>query len=376
MLEKSVGLDSSFAPAWYELSRRYYVASRYADAGHDTVERYEIAAVRACHWIQTTAAAAFLANSYVERGELLKAYQQDEDLVRRRPDSFQAHFSRSYVLRYAGLLKESASECEISLSLAPSDVPRSCAIVFSLQGDYERAMQFIRLGPPSDFANAMSIAMLLRQGKPEEALRIELPHIPQWGSYDMLPLCAKQKTSPEIATLAANVRASDDPDGNYLSAANLLLWANSTGYAPAEPCSTGNYCSYPAIDLDPFFANVRAMPEFAEIRSAAITCQKVRDGTPASEFGFRYRSVRILYLQMSLSPPREFVSQARASADSCVTRMGLPASDQRESHATGERFDTPVTPVRALSAMKETEWFGQAAGPWQSEPQRWGSSSI
>ena len=45
MLEKSVGLAQppSFAPAWYELSRRYHVASRYADAGHDTVERYEIA---------------------------------------------------------------------------------------------------------------------------------------------------------------------------------------------------------------------------------------------------------------------------------------------------------------------------------------------
>ena len=141
MLEKSVGLDPSFAPAWYELSRRYYVASRYADAGHDTVERYEIAAVRAVSLDPNyIAAAAFLANSYVERGELIKAYQQDEDLVRRRPDSFQAHFSRSYVLRYAGLLKESANECEISLSLAPNDVPRSCAIVFSLQGDYERAM--------------------------------------------------------------------------------------------------------------------------------------------------------------------------------------------------------------------------------------------
>ena len=235
------------------------------------------------------AAAAFLANSYVERGELIKAYQQDEDLVRRRPDSFQAHFSRSYVLRYAGLLKESASECEISLSLAPSDVPRSCAIVFSLQGDYERAMQFIRLGPPSDFANAMSIAMLLRQGKPEEALKIELPHIPQWGSYDMLPLCAKQKTSPEIATLAANVRASDDPEANYLSAANLS-YCGQTAQAMRllSLAVQGNYCSYPAIDLDPFFANVRAMPEFADdpFRSNHMS-EEVRDGTPASsEFGF------------------------------------------------------------------------------------------
>jgi len=276
MLEKSVGLDPSFAPAWYELSRRYYVASRYADAGHDTVERYEIAAVRAVSLDPNyIAAAAFLANSYVERGELIKAYQQDEDLVRRRPDSFQAHFSRSYVLRYAGLLKESANECEISLSLAPNDVPRSCAIVFSLQGDYERAMQFIRLGPVSDFADAMSIAMLLRQGKQEEALKIKLPHIPQWGSYDMLPTCAQHRASPEIATLAANVRISDDPEANYLSAANLA-YCGQTAQAMRllRLAVQGNYCSYPAIDLDPFFANVRSMPEFGEIRSKAIACQK------------------------------------------------------------------------------------------------------
>jgi hypothetical protein len=31
--------------------------------------------------------------------------------------------------------------------------------------------------------------------------------------------------------------------------------------------------TYPAIDSDPFFPNVRGKPEFAEIRSAAIACQ-------------------------------------------------------------------------------------------------------
>lgn len=34
-----------------------------------------------------------------------------------------------------------------------------------------------------------------------------------------------------------------------------------------------NYCSYPAIDSDPFFASLPSKPEFAEIRSAAIACQ-------------------------------------------------------------------------------------------------------
>jgi tetratricopeptide (TPR) repeat protein len=274
MLEKSVGLDPSFAPTWYELSRRYYVASRYADAGHDTVERYEIAAVRAVALDPNhIATAAFLANSYVERGQLIKAFERDEDLVRRRPDSFQAHFSRSYVLRYAGLLKESANECEISLSLAPSDVPRSCAVAFFLQGDYQRALQIIRLGPASDFADAMSIAILLRQGKKEEALRIQLPHIPQWGSYDMLPACAQHK--PDLAALAANVRTSDDPEANYLAATNLAYCGQTKQAIQFLRLAVqGNYCSYPAIDSDPFFASIRNQLEFREIRTAAIACQE------------------------------------------------------------------------------------------------------
>ena len=159
-----------------------------------------------------------------------------------------------------------------------------------------------------------------------------------------------------LYTLAANVRASDDPEGNYLSAANLS-YCGQTAQAMRllSLAVQGNYCSYPAIDL----TRLRKRSRHARIcrdpfRSNHMS-EEVRDGTPASSgVCFPDPSVKILYFQMSLSPPREFVPQARAFADSCVTRIGLPASDQRESHATGERFDTPFTPVRALSAMKET----------------------
>jgi hypothetical protein len=54
-------------------------------------------------------AAAGLIISRVERGDLRKAHQDAERLVRRRPDTVDAHFSLSYVLRFAGLLKESAT---------------------------------------------------------------------------------------------------------------------------------------------------------------------------------------------------------------------------------------------------------------------------
>ena len=36
----------------------------------------------------------------------------------------------------------------------------------------------------------------------------------------------------------------------------------------------GGYCSYPALDTDPFFASLRGTPEFAPIRSAAIACHE------------------------------------------------------------------------------------------------------
>jgi len=36
----------------------------------------------------------------------------------------------------------------------------------------------------------------------------------------------------------------------------------------------GNYCSWPAMDSDPFFASVRAMPDFAAIRAAGMACQQ------------------------------------------------------------------------------------------------------
>jgi hypothetical protein len=34
------------------------------------------------------------------------------------------------------------------------------------------------------------------------------------------------------------------------------------------------YCSVPGIDSDPFFANVRAKPEFPTLRSAGQKCQE------------------------------------------------------------------------------------------------------
>src|SRR5437899_11975501 len=115
-------------------------------------------------------AAAQLVTNRVEEGELAKAYWDAQALVRRRPESAPAHFSLGYVFRYAGLLDESARECDTALALDPGNYfLRSCAWGFLEQGRTERAMDFVRLDAGSEWSAYVTPSILLRQGKLEEA---------------------------------------------------------------------------------------------------------------------------------------------------------------------------------------------------------------
>ena len=144
--------------------------------------------------------------------------------MRRRPDSIDAHFVLSYVLRYAGRLDESAMECETAFLLDPRTQTsglRSCAFVFVLRGDYAKAKKYVDLDHGSDFAKALTILMLVRDGKESEAVALGSPNMPQWNSYDLLLACAAHRPPSEIDALAAAVRPSDDPETNFFAAAHL-----------------------------------------------------------------------------------------------------------------------------------------------------------
>src|SRR5271157_1950247 len=154
VLERVVEMDPTYAPAWEQLGERCYYDEEYSDGGEPMFQRSNQACERAVDLDPNRIAAArqLIANR-VERGELGKAYQAAQALVKRRPDSAEAHFAMAYVYRYAGMLGQSTSECNTALALDPGNYAfRSCAWAFMELGKSERAADFVRLDAGSEWA--------------------------------------------------------------------------------------------------------------------------------------------------------------------------------------------------------------------------------
>jgi TolB-like protein len=279
LLERVVQLDPTYAPAWVALGHRYYVDGMYSGVGQASISRSTEAFQRALvldpYLVEP---AAELINRYVEQGRLETAYDEADTLLKHRPDSVAAHIGMAYVLRYGGLLDESTHECEIASALDPGDASIvGCVPTFMLSGKYERAADILRLRPESEFAHLMSAELFLRQGNPTEALRA-LPKDPVSG-IPLLKACIDKQPVSKIAAQATYydglVLTLPDSDPKYFQGA----WDAYCGLPEnalrllRKAVEQGN-CVYPAMDNDPLFGSIRGMPEFSEIRKAAMACRE------------------------------------------------------------------------------------------------------
>jgi TolB-like protein len=122
MLERAVGLDPSYAPAWNALGIRYHYDSAYANGGAAMFQRSNAAFERAMALDPNLIeAASQLIVNQVEAGDLAKAYRDAKALVERHPENAMGHFALSYVLRYGGAMEESGRECNTAVSLDPGN---------------------------------------------------------------------------------------------------------------------------------------------------------------------------------------------------------------------------------------------------------------
>jgi DNA-binding winged helix-turn-helix (wHTH) protein/TolB-like protein len=274
LLRRAVLLDPNYAPAWGMLTLRYYTGARFGGGGPEMLAFSDAAAEKELALNPDSLdPLAEMTIHRTERGDLVKAHQIAVELVRRRPDDPNLHHVLNYVLRYGGSLAEAGHECELVVLLATKVVWGSCSTTFMELGDYKRAREFLRKDLSSEWSKAHAIEVLLREGRTDQALRIPAPQIPHWDSYKMLLACAGHAPLSQIDALASKVEIDDDPEVDYFFAGHLAYCGQTrAALQMLKVAIDRHYCSYPAIDRDPFFDRLRTNPQFQQLRIAGMAC--------------------------------------------------------------------------------------------------------
>lgn len=151
MLNKSVELDPSYAPAWAYLGTTYNANASFQFGGQDQYQKalaaYEKALALNPELIE---ARVFMANTFTDTNRIEQAVKLLRAALGAKPNHALAHWELGYAYRLGGMLKESIAECERARSLDPQVKLTSSALNSYLYiGEYERFLESL---PPRDDA--------------------------------------------------------------------------------------------------------------------------------------------------------------------------------------------------------------------------------
>jgi serine/threonine protein kinase len=282
VLEHVVGVDPRYAPAWEALGQRYYFDSTYGGGGEEKFQRSNAAYERAISLDPNRiAAASSLITNRVERGELGRAYDAATDLVRRRPQSADAHFALSYVLRYAGMLDKAGEECNTARALDPGNFTfRSCAWAFVESGKTERAMDFVHLDAGSEWAAWVTPYIYLAEGKVSEA-RENAKNVGKASTYhrELMAACVAQQRPSDMDKIVreteSSVMTEPDPEAWYhVGALMAYCGQKEPALRLLKAAVQQNYCAHSALLDDPLLKDLRKETAFSDVLTAASNCQK------------------------------------------------------------------------------------------------------
>ena len=280
MLERSVGLDSNYAPAWSALGKRYYYEEEYGPGATGVMTRTEPTLRRALALDPNLEdAEQQIVSLLADAGKLVEAYKEAKGMVEQRPKSGFAHFTLSYVLRYAGMIKETQQECETAIRLDPGNFQfRSCSAVFSVDGKQDQARQFSNLDAGSEWSNNVEVHFLLREGKVARA--VELAHsLPDSHFFHnrAIEACYSPATvsgSEQVLQQAAKeIETYRDPEPRFSQGGvlNHCLGNRFTGRVLQGAIRDG-FCAYDYLPLDPLLAEFRKSSDYPPLLAQAKQC--------------------------------------------------------------------------------------------------------
>jgi len=283
MLEKSASIDPRHALTWAHLGRAYTAAASFQLGGREQYRKaqaaYEKSLAIAPDQIE---AQIYLANFFTDTGQAERAVPLLTRALKTNPNHAEAHWEMGYAYRFAGMLDESATECERARRLDPSVKLTSSALnaylyvgkydqfVASLPQDENSAFILFYRGfakyyksnleqAVEDFDRAYELDPSLLHSAIGKALVEGIRHNSREG------LTILGKTANKIEQ-----RGVGDPEAMYkIAQSYLALGDRSSALHFLRRSVENGFFPYPYLKSDPLLEKLHGDPEYVRILSAA-----------------------------------------------------------------------------------------------------------
>jgi len=279
MLNKSIELDSSFAPAHSHLGLRIHRLAEYGLQSPEETRIAENSLLKALSLNGTLLTAlGSLANIYTETNRIEKALELTEQMLGINPNNAEAHYSLGYIYRFTGMLNESIREMEKAVALEPQNPRfRTLGITYINIGEYEKALDALEAFEESPFAMAYKGMVLLRQNNPVQAVEyfnqvIDMEHETLWRLVSIANKAYIEGNINEglIAVNKLEQANVTDAEAWYGWASHYALLGNREGCIRSlQKAVDGGYYNYPFMSIDSYLDSMRDDAEFQIILEEA-----------------------------------------------------------------------------------------------------------
>ena len=279
LLEKSIELDSTFAPAWNQLGDRLRKLAVYSLLGPEASQRSENALLKAISLnSEHIGALSNLAMTYTETDRTAEAVELTRQILEVNPNSADAHFSLGYIYRYAGMNEEAILQMEKAISLDPNNQGyRSIITSYFFAGEYEKAIEAAKLFEESAFVLLFQGLAYFNVGMKTEALncfnrviRIDPGNRPAISSS--LLKAHIEGNYHEALSHAAQYEQFDFADAEawyFISFLHGILDDAEACVRCLTRAVEGGFFNYPLMSRDPNLDQVRDDPEFQKVLQRA-----------------------------------------------------------------------------------------------------------
>jgi len=279
MLNKSIELDSTYAPAYDELATRIRMLAMYGYRNANNSEKAEAIYLKAIslddNLLKTY---SNLSGLYTEMGQIDKAIKVSRKMLKINPNNDEAHFSLGYIYRYTGMQNESIKEMEIAASIAPDNKNSSnLSLSYSNIGEYDKAIKVLEILDENLFATGMKAFIYFRQGKYELSkeycnLIIEKEPDQFWGLLAQYYLAAMNENTEECLRILKIKEENNTTDGEpiYYDAEDYAFINNKEGcIRNLQKAIDHGYFNYPIIKNNPLFKFIKKEPGFQKVLQQA-----------------------------------------------------------------------------------------------------------